>query len=138
MPGWLTWLVVLGALFLAAGALVLFYRKRLGTLTGRVGSFVCGLRPEQGHGEPVAGVAQYGVGRLDWWRTASLSPNPARTWHRSELVVETREADPLRPGRVLVRCAHRGDEFELSLSPAACAGLVSWLEAAPANTNRVW
>lgn len=137
MPGWLTWLVVLGALTLVVGGFVVFYRKRLGTLTGRVGSFVCGLRPEQGHGEPVAGVAQYGVGRLDWWRSASLSPRPARTWQRGELLVTSRTEDPHRPGRVLVRCEHRGDEFELSLTDAACAGLVSWLEAGPRPVGRV-
>ncbi|NLF06045.1 MAG: DUF2550 family protein [Actinomycetales bacterium] len=137
MPGWLTWLVIFGALLLVGALVVLLYRRRLGTLTGRVGSFACGLRPER-HGEPVAGVAQYGVGRIEWWRGASLSPRPARTWHRVDLVVAEWVEDPHRPGRVLVRCQHVEDEFELSLSRAACAGLVSWLEAAPVNTNRVW
>lgn len=138
MPGLLTWLVILGALLLVAAALAVFYRRRLAMLTSRVGSFVCALRPEQGHGEPVAGIAQYGVGRLTWWRTASLSPRPARTWERVRLVVTRRVEDPHRPGKVLVRCQHDGEEFELSLSRAACAGLVSWLEAAPVDTNRVW
>ena len=138
MPGLLTWLAVFGALLLCVVFLVALYRRRLAALAGRVGSFVCALRPEQGHGEPLTGIAQYGVGRIDWWRTASLSPRPKQTWERSELVVLHRVVDPHRPGKVLVRCQHRGDEFELSLSNAACAGLVSWLEAAPTNTNRVW
>lgn len=138
MPGLLTWLVVLGVLLVLGAAVAVVYRRRLGMLTSRVGSFTCGVRPERGHGEPVSGIAQYGVGRLDWWRTASLSPRPARTWDRQCLEVELRVEDPHRPGKVLVRCRHGVDEFELSLSRAACAGLVSWLEAAPVDTNRVW
>jgi len=133
-----TTLLAVGTLLLVLAVLLLAYRRRLGTLTGRVGSFVCGLRPEQGHGEPVAGVAQYGVGRLDWWRSASLSPRPARTWSRRDLVLTSRVEDVHRPGKVLVRCEHLGETFELSLSREACAGLVSWLEAAPIDTNRVW
>lgn len=138
MPGLLKWLAVLGALLLVAALLMVLYRRRIAALGGRVGSFVCALRPEHGHGEPLAGIAQYGVGRIDWWRTASLSPRPRRTWHRSKLVVINRVEDPQRPGKLLVRCQHGSEEFELSLSHAACAGLVSWLEAAPADTNRVW
>lgn len=137
MPGGLTWLLVLGGLLLVAALMVLLYRRRLGTLAGRVGSFACGLRPER-HGEPVAGVAQYGVGRIEWWRGASLSPRPARTWQRASLVLTEWVEDPHRPGRVLVRCTHGEERFELSVTRAACAGLVSWLEAAPADTNRFW
>src|SRR5690606_26572172 len=73
----------------------------------------------------------------DWWRSASLSPRPARTWQRGELLVTSRTEDPHRPGRVLVRCEHRGDEFELSPTDAACAGLVSCPEAAHAARPRV-
>jgi hypothetical protein len=134
----LTWLAVFGAIAVCAGMLFVLYRRRLAALAGRVGSFACGLRPEHGHGEPLAGIAQYGVGRLDWWRTTSLSPRPKETWDRSELVVVHRAEDPHRPGKVLLRCQHGQEEFDLSLSRAACAGLVSWLEAAPTNTNRVW
>lgn len=138
MPELLTWVLALGVPLLLGAAVAVFYRRRLGMLTSRVGSFECGLRPEHGHGEPVSGIAQYGVGRLDWWRTASLSPRPARTWDRRGLEVERRVDDPHRPGKVLVRCRHGAEQFELSLSRAACAGLTSWLEAAPADTNRVW
>lgn len=134
----LTWWVGLGAAAIVVVLLAALYRRRLGTLTGRVGSFACGLRPGPGHGEPVAGIAQYGAERLYWWRTASLSPRPKGTWQRSGLTVLDRADDPVRPGMMLLRCRHRDAEFELSLTRAASAGLVSWLEAAPANTDRVW
>lgn len=134
----MTWWVGLGAVAIALALLATLYRRRLGTLAGRVGSFGCAFRPSPGHGEPIAGIAQYGAGRLYWWRTASLSPRPKETWLRSELEIVRRLEDPHRPDKVLVRCQHGGMEFELSLTPGACAGLVSWLEAAPANTDRVW
>lgn len=134
----LSWWVALGAAAVLLALLATLYRRRLGTLAGRVGSFDCGLRPDPGHGEPVAGIAQYGVGRLYWWRTASLSPRPKETWDRVELEVVRRVDDPHRPDKVLVLCRHGDAEFELSLTAQACAGLVSWLEAAPANTDRVW
>src|SRR5690625_1944858 len=132
------WWVGLGAAAMLLALLATLYRRRLGTLMGRVGSFGCGLRESPGHGEPVAGVAQYGAGRLYWWRTASLSPRPKETWHRSEFEVVRRVDDPLRPDNMLVLCRHDGTDFEISLTRAAFAGLVSWLEAAPANTDRVW
>jgi len=125
-------LVVLGAAgTLAMGA------SRLRTLSGRVGSFVCGARPEQPAGGAwVAGIAQYGSGRLDWWRSWSLSPRPARSWLRTEFRVTGRV--PLdgagRPGLYLVRCQHLDTEFELTMSFEAYAGLTSWLEAAPPST----
>jgi len=119
-------LVVLGALALGA--------TRLQTLAGRVGSFVCGARAGQPGGDAwVAGVAQYGAGRLDWWRSWSLSPRPVHSWQRTEFVVTGRAPIPgaARTGLYLVQCQHRGVHFELTMSPEAYAGLTSWLEAAP-------
>lgn len=125
--------LVAGSLAVALGLLA----SRLRTLSGRVGSFTCGARPGSAPGGPwVAGIAQYGAGRLDWWRSWSLSPRPARTWLRSEFEVTDRL--PLsgagRPDLYLVRCRHLDVAFELAMSPEAYAGLTSWLEASPPST----
>lgn len=108
--------------------------SRLRTLSGRVGSFVCGARLVQPPGgAAVQGIAQYGAGRLDWWRSWSLDPRPAHSWQRTKLVVTGHErlAVPGRPDLFLVRCQHLGVDFELTMSPEAFAGLTSWLESAP-------
>jgi len=126
-------LVVVAALLVVLGTLGLGV-SRLRTLSGRVGSFVCGARPAEPPGRAVvAGIAQYGAGRLDWWRSWSLAPRPTRSWQRSEMVVTGRVplANPGRPDLYLVRCTHRGVDFELTMSPDAYAGLTSWLESAP-------
>lgn len=110
---------------------------RLRTLSGRVGSFVCGARSARPAGGPlVAGIAQYGAGRLDWWRSWSLAPRPDRSWQRTEFEVTSRVplAGAGRPSLYLVRCRHLGVDFELTMSPEAYAGLTSWLEAAPPST----
>lgn len=122
--------VVLGTLGLGA--------SRLRTLSGRVGSFVCGARPAQPPGGAwVTGIAQYGAGRLDWWRSWSLAPRPTRSWQRTEFLVTGRV--PLdsagRPDLYLVRCRHLDVDFELTMSPDAYAGLTSWLEAAPPSAD---
>lgn len=120
---------VLGTLALGA--------SRLQTLSGRVGSFVCGARPERPPGGPwVAGIAQYGAGRLDWWRSWSLSPRPSRSWLRAEFQVTGRVplAGAGRPDLYLVRCRHLDVDFELTMSPEAYAGLTSWLEASPPSS----
>ena len=129
--------VILGGALLAGLVVLGLGASRLSTLSGRVGSFVCGARPVAPAGAVVvAGIAQYGAGRLDWWRAWSLSPRPARSWHRTELEVVGRSplAVPGRPGLYLVHCRYRGVDFALTMSPEAYAGLTSWLEAAPPST----
>ena len=110
--------------------------SRLRTLSGRIGSFVCGARPVYPPGGAVvAGIAQYGSGRLDWWRSWSLALMPARSWQRADLRVvgHQRLASVGRPDLYLVRCRHRATDFELTMSPDAYAGLTSWLEAGPTS-----
>ena len=121
-------------LVLAVLAAIGLVTSRLRTLSGRVGSFVCGARPKRSPGGAwVAGIAQYGAGRLDWWRSWSLAPRPARTWLRAEFEVTARAplAGAGRPSLYLVQCRHLGVDFELTMSPEAYAGLTSWLEASP-------
>lgn len=130
-------MTVLGWVLLSLGAvllLVVLLASRLRTLTRRVGSFDCRLPVADDVPDRVrAGIAQYGVGRLDWWRFWSLSPRPAKSWQRSELVIVTRTevTIPGRTGIYLVRCAYRGEDLEMQMSMDAYAGLRSWLEAAP-------
>jgi len=119
-------LLGLGTLLLGA--------SRLRTLSGRVGSFVCGAYlAKSAGGAAAAGIAQYGAGRLDWWRSWSLALRPTRSWQRRELLVIGRErfVSPGRPDLYLVRCRYHGVDFALTMSPDAFAGLTSWLEAAP-------
>lgn len=125
---------VLGLALIASVVVLVLGASRLTTLSGRVGSFVCGARPvEPADAIVVAGIAQYGAGRLDWWRAWSLSPRPARSWRRSELELVTRSplAVPNRPDLYLVQCRYQKVDFALTMSPEAYAGLTSWLEAAP-------
>jgi len=129
-------IVEVGAMMLAlmaVGTLALG-GSRLRTLSGRVGSFVCGARPAHPANSPaVAGIAQYGAGRLDWWRSWSLDPRPAHSWQRTKFLVTGHEplSVPGRPDLFLVQCQHLGVDFELTMAPEAYAGLTSWLESAP-------
>jgi hypothetical protein len=127
-------------LLVAVGVLGLFLSRQT-TLSGRVGSFTCGLRSLDAGAAWSSGIAQYGTGRLLWWRVLSLAPRPARSWRRTELALlersDTGERDQ-RGQRVLrVRCRHAEETFELMMSEAACAGLVSWLESGPRPVGRV-
>ncbi|NCT90687.1 DUF2550 family protein [Cellulomonas sp. APG4] len=129
-------------LLLAVLLLVGLFLSRQRTLSQRVGSFACSLRPA-GTGEAAwtPGIAQYTTGRLVWWRTLSLAPRPAHGWSRAELTLVERvrldEVDHAGQQVLLVRCCHGSETFELSMSDAACAGLVSWLESGPRPVGRV-
>lgn len=129
-----------GAVLVLAVCVLGWQRRR--ALTGRVASFSCSLRFAPVPEAPwVRGIAQYGTGRLMWWRLLSLSFRPTRTWSRSELVVLDRVDLPGtdQQGRSLVQvtCRHREDEFQLMLSAPALAGLVSWLESGPRPVGEV-
>lgn len=139
--------VVLGVLLLAVVLVVFLYLSRQRTLSRRVGSFSCAMRPEgdsaaDHDGRPwTPGIAQYATGRLLWWRVVSLAPRPACTWSRSELTLVERipvdAVDEHGQPLLLVRCRHGAEEFQLTMSAPACAGLVSWLEAGPRPVGRV-
>ena len=133
--------VALAAALLILAVFVLGWQRRR-ALTGRVASFSCSLRFAPVPEAPWArGIAQYGTGRLMWWRLLSLSFRPTRTWSRADLVVLERVDLPGsdQQGRMLVQvtCSHRGDEFQLMLSAPALAGLVSWLESGPRPVGEV-
>lgn len=135
-------LVVLGALLLVVGAVLAMFWSRQSTLSRRVGSFSCGLRPDrQGEAPWASGIAHYTSARLVWWRVLSLSPRPAAAWSREELTLVDRvplaEVDERGQPLLLVRCRHGEDSFQLLVSAPACAGLVSWLESGPRPVGRV-
>lgn len=129
MPGvvWIA-LAIVAVIAMVLGAGV----SRLHTLSRRVGSFSCNARVV-GQESWAAGVAQYAVGRIDWWRCWSLSPRPARTWYRERLELVGREEfdDDGSPVHYLVRCRYEDRDFELDLASGDYFGLASWLEAAP-------
>lgn len=145
--------LVLGVLLLGAVLVAFLYLSRQRALAHRVGSFACGLRPDDpeggasGGGAPGAGrhwapgIAQYASGRLLWWRAHSLAPRPAHSWSRSQLTLVERIAldtvDDQGRAMLLVRCRHGDEHFQLTMSVPACAGLVSWLEAGPRPVGRV-
>ena len=129
-------LIGLGVLALAVVLLVVVIVSRQRALTHRVGSFVCAVRPEEHPAGPfVDGVAQYGAHHLRWWRALSFSPRPALSWPRDGLEIVERtvlaEVDELGRPLVLARVRVGGASFEIQLSSAPYAGLVSWLEAGP-------
>jgi hypothetical protein len=136
--------IAVGVAVLLLGTVVLVM-TRLHALNRRVGSFECGVRlVEAGAGDGATGprpwstgIAQYGVGRLDWWRVWSLAPRPVWSWRRADLVVLGRHPMEAvgRPDVFAVRCVHRGVEFELSMSPDAYAGMMSWLESVPPRSG---
>ncbi|MDT0166968.1 DUF2550 domain-containing protein [Actinotalea sp. AC32] len=135
-------LLGVGALLLVAATVVGLFLSRQSTLSGRVGSFSCGLRADDGdEGAWTSGIAQYATGRLVWWRVLSLAPRPARTWSRTELTlaerIATDEVDHHGQALVRVRCAHGDESFQLLMTEPACAGLVSWLESGPRPVGRV-
>jgi hypothetical protein len=133
VPGvvWIA-IAVLGALALVLAAGI----SRLRTLSRRVGSFNCAARatgnPE---GSWTPGIAQYAVGRIEWWRCWSLSPRPARTWPGAGRgFPRPTPLDPDERGQgdhYLVQCRYDGLDFELDLAAGDYFGLASWLEAAP-------
>ena len=134
-------LLVLGALLLLVATVLAMFWSRQSTLTRRVGSFACGLRPDAEDRAWSNGIAQYTSSRLVWWRVLSLAPRPAAAWSRDELTLVERvaldEVDDRGRPLLLVRCVHGEETFQVLMSAPACAGLVSWLESGPRPVGRV-
>lgn len=133
-------LLGIGALLLVLLVPVGLYVSRQRTLSKRVGSFSCQMRSDH-ESAWTAGIAHYGASRLVWWRTLSLSVRPAHTWSRSELTLVERvrldQVDEYGDALLRVDCRHHEERFQLTMSEAACAGLVSWLESGPRPVGRV-
>lgn len=139
---------VLGAVVLALLVTAGLGAWRLRVLSGRIGSFECAARAagrqpgdEDERGRAwTAGIAHYGAGRIDWWRSWSLAPWPAHAWLRDDLTVVSRAAfvGPGGQEQLVARCRAHDTEFELTMSVDAFAGLTAWLEAAPpSDVSRV-
>lgn len=147
MHGATEWLLVglAVALVLGVGGM-LAWLSRTSVLTRRVGSVPCAVA-DDASGPWRAGIAQYGRVRMYWWRLDSLAPRAAAVWPRSGIVVLERRPEPevLTPGEravaVVVRCRVTSPggttEVSLRMSPDACAGFTSWIEATPAVVRRV-
>ena len=130
--------VVTALVLLLVVGICVFLLRRLVIARG-VGSFDCSLRGETSHraGGWSLGVARYEADRLDWFRVFTLSPRPARTLSRTQLVILERqlpdgpESYSFFPGWVIVRCAYGNAVLELAMSDPAYNGLAAWLESAP-------
>lgn len=140
VTGWLV-AALLAVLFVALLFLVFIWRAR--TLSGRIGSFQCSLRRVK-RANWQAGIAQYGVDRLDWFRFFSFMPRPAVIFRRGSLRIvdaypaKTREGQPI-PQMLRVECDYYGRRVSIAMSPSAYAGLASWLEgAAPQEQYRLY
>lgn len=83
------------------------------------------------------GVCRYQESNLEWVRLLSLSPLPARTMKRSDIVLvgrrdpSEREVTRVPQGAVIVVLSYEGREVLLAMKFGAYAGLSSWLEAGP-------
>jgi len=120
----------LGVAAVAAVVLVLavLFAVRVQRLDRRVGSFECAVRCEGRDWR--GGIAVYGVGRVQWYRLASLSLLPTRTFQRDQLELFQRVGGA--DGEfVEVTCRYDGEDLALAMPRESLAGLVSWLEAAP-------
>jgi hypothetical protein len=123
---------VLVAIIAAVALIVSAGVARTRMLSTRVGSFTCSTRA-LGDAEFAIGIAQYAEGRIDWYRSWSLSPWPARRWVRDRFHVLGRRPveQPAFGDQFVVQCRHGDADFELMMSSSAYSGLASWLESAP-------
>lgn len=86
----------------------------------------------------VLGVARYRQGRMEWFRSFSLSLWPRLVFPRDETTVGTQRAPDeiealllLEDQRVIQLKLDDGHSWEASMTPEAITALLSWLEAAP-------
>lgn len=90
------------------------------------------------------GVCRYQESDLEWVRLLSLSPLPARSMRRSDIVLlgrrDPRELEVTRvpQGTVIVMLSYEGREILLAMKFGAYAGLSSWLEAGPHTGVGTW
>lgn len=128
----------LAAVLLAVGLVLVGYLWRIRLLSQRPGTFWCQVRVGAGRWSP--GVARYGAARMVWWSMLSLSPRPELAWSRARLELVDRvvgdHTDHDGVPLVRARVRHEGAELELSMSPEAYTGLVSWIEAGPRPVGR--
>ncbi len=138
------WLAVTEVIALVIAALVLLpiawliARRRWLTRGGAM--FDCSMRlrtttPGTGW---VLGVARYREGRLQWFRSFSLSLRPRLVFRRDQTTVGPQRAPDeiealllLEDQRVIELRLDDGRSWEASMTPEAITALLSWLEAAP-------
>ncbi|ALO66416.1 hypothetical protein AS189_07815 [Arthrobacter alpinus] len=127
-------IVLAGLLLLVVLSLCLFGVRRLHLrrTLGTVDSSIC-LRGNRWS----MGVCRYQESNLQWLRSFSLSPIPAKTMARNKIVLVGRrepsetELTRVPPSTVIVILDYEGTQILLAMKFAAYAGLSSWLEAGP-------
>lgn len=126
----------------AIGIALFIFRRRW--LSAKGGVVECGLRRTSGiRGSSwTLGIGSYESDSFDWYRVFSLSIRPKVSLARGATrIVAHRELDALETMMLFDDHASLEVEsldkdgadvhYELSMSPAALTGFMSWLEAAP-------
>lgn len=130
-------------LFLGVGYLVsLVLRRRFIGRNGGTFDFSLRLSMEhEGRGWAL-GIGRYNGNTLEWFRTFSLSPRPARRWTRESLAYGGRrervgaEETSLYPDHVIVTCTGPKGPLEFAMAMTAVTGFLAWLEASPPGRGR--
>lgn len=139
MPLWLWFVDALALLVALAVVLLLVVVLRRRALQRSGGSFEMSVNRRPG---PTSqgwslGVAVYGEGQVEWYRTFSLSWRPRHVFPRGGVVIEPRrqpegsESFVLHPGDVVVACSAPSGARQLAMSPTSLTGLLAWLESSP-------
>lgn len=131
-------LVVVGALVVL---LAVLYTARQFVVARRLGGFECSLwrRALIGRDAWQLGLMRYGLDSLRWYRAFSLRIRPEVTVRRRDIVdLDRREVPATVEGLedyelIDVRTAD-GTRTRLLVGRSSAAGLLAWLEAAPAGS----
>jgi Protein of unknown function (DUF2550) len=122
---------------IALALAVLAVRRRL--LLGNGGAIDMSLRLRFGRAGRgwALGVGRYSGDDLQWFRVFAVTPRPARTLNRRQLVVlgqrlpQGSESWAVQAGAVVVECRDGSGPVQVAMSAEAVTGFLSWLESAP-------
>lgn len=142
----LVWIALALVLVVVLPLITLYVRRRW--IAYSHSAFDCALRfPARKVGAGwVLGLARYRGDRLEWFRSISLSLQPATSFRRGETLYRHRrqargvEALELFDDScvVTVADARSGDERNLAMDNESALALVSWLESAPPGSYGPW
>ncbi len=126
-------LLVLIVLYLAA----IVSRRRWVGRHGGTFEFSLRISPGAPGGGWALGIGRYWGERLEWFRTFSIFPRPARTWTRDSLEYTGRreraaaEENSVYADHVILRCDGPTGPLEFAMPLTAVTGFLAWLEASP-------
>ena len=126
-------LLVLLVLYLGA----IIARRRMIGRHGGTFEFSLRLSPDDPHGGWAMGIGRFSSDHLEWFRTFSIIPRPARTWTRADLRYGGRrerteaEQSTVYDDHVIVKCEGPAGPLEFAMALSAVTGFLAWLEASP-------